>query len=662
MNEIDNETATRFSISAGGVVPNNEKDNALKVTGKALSASDILGDAIPFSDNLNNDSSLPPLSLASSLTQHAINHPHTNIDLTLSNPSLNVLNVSGKPQFTSAMEIAGRKSPISFPSKSPNHSRSPSKHRENNTNKPDSPRAIQQQQQQQPQTASFADFNQFRGSSDSLAPSPSPAAAAGSHSHSVSVSNVPLTPLIARSPTPKSSPLKQLPNLIPIPSSSSLFSNISSATAPSQLNLPTKKWTLPIHFHDIPQNLDSVSDSLQKAFPFNSGVRPVRKLMTLHDAQLKFGKDPKVALKGLVEAKSWRAVAVLASTVLKAIDQRDLDGVMGWWGVRFMALERLGARMADCLRVEVDVFGLGGKEKHTYEEYENGGVGIFKGIDKLRYGSLVSWEIRVVWAREPSLRGLVKESLDRVFELLIEANLYIRARSGMDDVEVWKGRSRDLNLLVVDLLVELGDYRVASTVLKGLIGSAVEKDEIVDFSSALVRIELQLGNIAEAAKWISSVETQLLLSDASPSENIPQLPSTSFTRRDLVLMNRALYAIASAGDWALATTLLTELLEYTQSATTQNEDFKPTTSIPTIVNNISVSHLYTGNVAKALSHMESLVLEMPQLCGGCATLLFNLATLYDLTDNGVERKRRLLGGVVAVHGGDDLDGACLKLG
>ncbi|KAI9353804.1 hypothetical protein BDR26DRAFT_1002666 [Obelidium mucronatum] len=194
----------------------------------------------------------PPLALA---LNHNLSHnqQHTNIDLTASNPTLNVLNVSGTPQFTSAMEIAGRKSPISFPSKSPSHSRATSKTRAEKES-PISNKQLNQTSASVPAgpvaTPAFADFNQFRGSSG----------------------------------------LAFL--------NSSIWS----------LNLSVKH---------------SVNDTLQKAFPFNSGVRPVRKLMTLHDAQLKFGKDPKAALAGLIEAKSWRAIGILAATVIsKSLDAR----------------------------------------------------------------------------------------------------------------------------------------------------------------------------------------------------------------------------------------------------------------------------------------------------------------------------------------------------
>ncbi|KAI9353803.1 hypothetical protein BDR26DRAFT_890254 [Obelidium mucronatum] len=316
--------------------------------------------------------------------------------------------------------------------------------------------------------------------------------------------------------------------------------------------------------------------------------------------------------------------------------------------------------MAECLAAEVEVFGLGGKEKVClYQELENGGVGLFKGVENPRYGNLVGWDIRVIWAREPSLRGLVKDSLDRVFELLTESNVYIR--QGVD-LDLWKARSQTLKLLIVDLMVELGDFRTASNILKGVIASSSsshgsgKKD--VDVCSALVRIELQLGNVVEAAKWINVIELELC---QNPSTTLTsQLPSTDFARRDVVLINRALYAISSAGDWNQAAIHLTELLEYSQSNSIPTQQ-KSIISIPVIVNNISVCYLYSGNVGQALSHLESLVLEMPQLCGGSASLLFNLATLYDLTDNSLERKRRLLGGVVAAHAGDDLDGACLKL-
>ncbi|ORY41248.1 hypothetical protein BCR33DRAFT_718897 [Rhizoclosmatium globosum] len=211
--------------------------------------------------------------------------------------------------------------------------------------------------------------------------------------------------------------------------------------------------------------------------------------------------------------------------------------------------------------------------------------------------------------------------------------------------------------LTADLLVEEGQYRAASNILRGVIDTSATKD--AELYSALARIELQIGNMAEASKWIQAAERELCLKQQV--ENTSILPSTDFSKRDIILTNRALFAVASSGDWKLASTHLTELLEYAHSIQPPPTSISSSYSIPVIVNNISVCHLYSGNVAQALSHLESLMLELPQVCGGSASLVFNLATLYDLTDNSMERKRRLLGGVVASYAGDDLEGGCLKL-
>ncbi|KAJ3294756.1 Trafficking protein particle complex subunit 12 [Rhizoclosmatium sp. JEL0117] len=651
----------RFSVTAGGLAPVGGTVNDVGNEGAAvelvkqaerLSVSDVSEEPIPFS---STSDTLPPLGLPL--------QPIQTIDLTRSNPSLNIVNVSGQPTFTSAMEIAGiGKSTFPPKSRSPSPSRPRTPTQQTNTLAAAAAAlpAPQQTSQIRPKTApaglsDTADFSVFRSDDDAQTVNKPPPQAQ------------PLPRPPSRSPTPKLTPLRPVTPPAPTPSASTLFA--TSTTDPSTSSLPTKKWTLPIHFHDIPSAMDPVNDVLVKAFPFNSGVRPQRKLMSLHDAQLKYGKDPLKAVKGLAEARSWRSCAILAATVIKShADGRDVDSICAWWAVRFVALEKL--RMWEVLRVELEsVFGglCGGVvngmslgsvpstiPRLSYEDFENGGAGIFKNVNTPRYGNVVAWEVRVIWAREPSLRGSTKESLERIIELAVEANSYIKRNLEKD---LWISRIRSLNLLTADLLVEEGQYRAASNILRGVIDTSATKD--AELYSALARIELQIGNMAEASKWIQAAERELCLKQQV--ENTSILPSTDFSKRDVILTNRALFAVASSGDWKLASTHLTELLEYAHSIQPPPTSISSSYSIPVIVNNISVCHLYSGNVAQALSHLESLMLELPQVCGGSASLVFNLATLYDLTDNSMERKRRLLGGVVASYAGDDLEGGCLKL-
>lgn len=54
------------------------------------------------------------------------------------------------------------------------------------------------------------------------------------------------------------------------------------------------------------------------------------------------------------------------------------------------------------------------------------------------------------------------------------------------------------------------------------------------------------------------------------------------------------------------------------------------------------------------------MIDMPGKAGVCEELLFNLCSLYELTDLTAERKRKLVGNVVARFAGDDFETACLK--
>ncbi|KAJ3249678.1 hypothetical protein HDU77_007560 [Chytriomyces hyalinus] len=628
---------------------------------------------------------------------------------------------SGGIAFTDAMAIAGRRPPSPmFPSSS-GHSRQASPSQSNkqvhlapvatptNTTSNTNPQF------------QYQDFNQFTASSDALnasnsfpqipsqttptqsrsadkiprsrspsarAPSPS---GAGLQPSSRSPTYTPITPVMhnrSQSPTLFANPLPKTSKIASL--NPTTDRDTSMPQGPPLVQVPatlldaatvmvTKRWTNPIHFHEIPQ-IDSVQDALQKSFSFNSGARPVRRLMSLHDAQMKLGKSATSTqiLHLLIESHSYRAIAQLAASVIPTLSPHALDDICDWWFVRLVALEKL--KFLDVLAVEVEVLQPGDAVVSVGSAYGEDVNTVMASNGRVK--NPVSWSIKMFWAREPSIRGLTREAIDRTYTLLHSATLALNSKE-TDAVakSLWKSRILNIHILLVDLLLELRDYRLASILLMSMISANPTDAHIL---SALFRIKLQTGNVHEAREISLHIERILLkdrqeaASSLQSDQDQTQPSATLYTKPDLILTNRALLA-AALGDWSLATTHLQQLLEHIRSTAPSETSPSSASSaaaaavasttttrnaLAIVINNLSIAHLYNGttNASQSLQLFESMAVELPHVMGTCAPLLFNLATVYDLVDASMDRKRRLLGGLVAVRAGDDLDTVCLKLG
>ncbi|KAJ3088147.1 Trafficking protein particle complex subunit 12, partial [Quaeritorhiza haematococci] len=148
-------------------------------------------------------------------------------------------------------------------------------------------------------------------------------------------------------------------------------------------------------------------------------------------------------------------------------------------------------------------------------------------------------------------------------------------------------------------------------------------------------------------------------------------------RSPLLLTNLSLLHIAEGNFIAAASTLTTLLHHLTTTATSTTTTGTPAPPDPssstttssestsldtcTTVNNLALCQLYMGNVNQACSFLESLAVEQPTRAGVCEVLVGNLCTLYELGESAVERKKRVLSGVVSRCGGDDFGTECLKL-
>lgn len=80
----------------------------------------------------------------------------------------------------------------------------------------------------------------------------------------------------------------------------------------------------------------------------------------------------------------------------------------------------------------------------------------------------------------------------------------------------------------------------------------------------------------------------------------------------------------------------------------------------TAINNLAICYLYAGNVIQASNFLESFLISNPHLGGSNPELISNLASMYDLTDSSLTKKKALIKAIIQSCG-DNFDTQCLKL-
>ncbi|KAJ3117326.1 Trafficking protein particle complex subunit 12 [Nowakowskiella sp. JEL0407] len=385
--------------------------------------------------------------------------------------------------------------------------------------------------------------------------------------------------------------------------------------------LPTKRWIDITVFYDIPP-VDPVLDLLSKhARPETTRQR---KLKSFEDNE----SDP-TALSIFLKTNSWRAVAKLARKRLLACHPGQIDEIMRLWFLRLTAMVRL--KLYEVVALELERLGEFDAPELVYEKYPD----VFPG----RSGKMVSLELFLFSAQFPGVKGgEYLESVNRIYKIIYPLKFLYAGLERVDERRevVWT-QLGVCQMAVINNLLELKDYETAIELMRGVIEEYGVNPDIL---SALGRIYMQLGDIVSAKNTFARVE-QIVMQQHVDGQRM------AWNRPDLVLMNRA-YLHMAENDWESSTSLLTELLT-----------IDPSNAVA--VNNLAVSQLYMGNVGQAISFLESIAIDMPATAGVCESLLFNLATLFDLTDQSTERKKKILANVVSKYAGDDFAVECLKL-
>lgn len=366
------------------------------------------------------------------------------------------------------------------------------------------------------------------------------------------------------------------------------LSSASAGTGGVSLGLSLTNSTL---FYDIPMS-DALSDLLEKHLPPEK--RPRRESVELADVEKMKTKE---ALQKLMNKKSWRSVARLARNRIVQTNPAHLSEILQLWNVRLGALVKL--RLYQLASAELDKLGDLTRQEFTFEYHQ----GLFPG----QSGSMIPFELRILWANLPGWMKHPHTSIERLTLLAMEC----KKHQVDDEKDVWRNREVSLYIMLVNFLLEIKDYPLCISIMTQISEKMMDIPKDPKIMSALGRIHLQLGNIQEAKSIFKKLESE----DDHDAE---------YNRS--IKMNSALCNIAS-GEWKAAKDQLQSILEL------HTNDFEA-------LNNFAVCLLYLGELDKAIAAMEDLITKASAESDFLMEqAIFNLCTLYELrSDDAMEKK------------------------
>ena len=449
---------------------------------------------------------------------------------------------------------------------------------------------------------------------------------------------------------------------------------------PQLFSLPTRRWTDPTTFADIPYT-DRLHDAITKVFAgIPEAQRPPRKRITADKAITT--PDP---YKLLLETRNWRPLAQLCRSDIISCHPTEVDNISRLWLLRWYSLARL--KLVDTIVAEASRLGDLDSSDLVFEKFPEAWSG--------RTGPLASFELRLFVAKIPAMKGNHAESIHRLYKLLnscrkamlfsLPSNNNANSLAEIDSAVMaeWHQKQSVIFMTIANVFIQIQDYNMALAVLKPL---SVQFSSNPDLLSVLGRLHLHLGCLPMAKKVFTDVETMLGVPETSASESTTKpggssilserqssvaslrvstqdngAPSTSVVpkstistalppdvqRPELILSNRAFLFFAE-GEFKAAVNCLSD-------AVTRVSDFRKG------VNNMALCHLYMGNVNQASSFLESVAVESPSIVVTMHEVIFNLCTIYDLTEHSLEKKRKLIKNVISQYAGDDFATENLKI-
>jgi len=320
----------------------------------------------------------------------------------------------------------------------------------------------------------------------------------------------------------------------------------------------------------------------------------------------------------MVMSNSWRALARMARDRLVTCNPEDLIRVLDLWSLRLSSLARLrlyNQTSAEC----TNLFAvLNATEPPSARAY--------------LFDRILPFELEVMHARLKYWAGDPMGYLDILYALLKKCKLQAKiSKTEGDDssLSMWLERAARMCLIIASQMIEMKDFTAATNLLEPLFAQRTGQQPSPAIRSAVGRIYLQSGYLAQAAAHFAVVE-----GDAS----VPQ------TLKD---MNAALLACAE-GNWTRADELLQALVQ------AEPDNF-------VAINNLSVALLSQGKLKESIEVLETAMHSSPSAVVVAEPYLFNLSTLYELHSATAAEKKRDLLIEVAKWSGDGLKTTCLKM-
>ncbi|KAF9355644.1 Trafficking protein particle complex subunit 12 [Mortierella sp. NVP85] len=360
-----------------------------------------------------------------------------------------------------------------------------------------------------------------------------------------------------------------------------------------------------------------MNDLMVRQIPANQRV--LRDWNALTEAERRQAPRAEI-LRELTVNNSWRAMArYTRAQILASLPDQILD-LINLWYARLLALVKLG--QYEMAQAELEQLGDLRGPQYRYESYPLDAFANSEYHSKEpRKGCMVPFELFVLKARLQSYLGDTYEAIDQLYDLIVHCKKFeaiCRVSGDSIGEQQWKDITGQLHLMVLNYLVELNDYSAATKYGREL---ARKYPWDINLHSGLGRLYLQLGDLTRAEEVFRSVDD--LVKDHHTSE----IEQIHFKLQ--LTMNRALLAVTQ-GQWLVAKSAFEEVLA-------QEPENLPAT------NNLAVCELYAGQLNEAIPRLEKLMFAYPTSAGTSESLVFNMATLYELrTEGSLQRKQQMM--------------------
>ncbi|SCV70379.1 BQ2448_1773 [Microbotryum intermedium] len=326
----------------------------------------------------------------------------------------------------------------------------------------------------------------------------------------------------------------------------------------------------------------------------------------------------------LITTRKWRGLAELCHDAIMGSSAEKTSFLLGHWTLRLHCLLRLhlvehfATELRGLIAILPPFISLTPPPSHPTASTPP------------RFNPLIPFELHIMLASLPALRGAPERSVENLSVLLknVRCEMWVcEWRDEHDFAQKWKTRAERIAGMIAAALVEIKAYPSATYVL--IAGSRTRPPSSA-LLPALTRLQLAMGDLVGLSATIAAAS----LSSVNDR-----------TTRKMMALGKV-----ARGDWVAA--------EADWRALVQEDEHDAET-----LNNLAVVLLFTSKLNEAINLLGRLFSTKSLIAYASETIIFNYATLLELrTDKSMVPKVELLRGVVSGPGGEDMRSTCLKLG